>query len=115
MHADPAALEGPHAGAIRAGMAHLLRQQRPDGRFDGDFSGKGFTHYLAGMALQTAAKLSGADPIWQTAAAQTAPHLPPEIQMAKLNSHLAHPTAFPTRWADAGGATTHAAILMLAR
>ena len=115
MHADPAALEGPQAGAIRTGMAHLLRQQSPDGRFGGDFSGSGFTQYLAGMALQAAAQLSGADPTWQTAAAQTAPHLPPDIQMAKLNSHLAHPNAFPTRWADAGGPVTLAAIQMLAR
>ena len=115
MHADPAALDGPQAGAIRAGMAHLLRQQSPDGRFGGDFSGAGFTQYLAGMALQAAAKLSGADPTWQTAAAQTAPYLPSEIQMAKLNCHLSHPNAFPTRWADAGGPVTLAAIQMLAR
>ena len=35
--------------------------------------------------------------------------------MAKLNSHLAHPNAFPARWADAGGPVTLAAIQMLAR
>lgn len=115
MHADPAALEGPQAGAIRAGMAHLLRQQNPDGRFGGDFSGAGFTQYLAGMALQAAAKLPGADPAWRTAAAQTAPFVPSEIQMAQFNRHLARPNAFPARWADAGGAVTIAAIQMLQR
>jgi hypothetical protein len=115
MHADPAALEGPQSGAIRAGMEHLLRQQSPDGRFGADFSGTGFTQYLAGMAIQAAAKLSGADPAWHAAALQVEPHLPSEIQMAKLNSGLAHPNAFPARWADAGGDVTLAAIQILGR
>ena len=84
-------------------------------RFGGDFSGAGFTQYLAGMALQAAAKLPGADPAWRTAAAQTAPFVPSEIQMAQFNRHLARPNAFPARWADAGGAVTIAAIQMLQR
>ena len=115
IHADPAALDGPHATAIRFGMAHLLSQQGVDGRFGGDFSGAGFTHYLAGMALQAAARLPNADPAWQMAATRAAPHLPPGIQMAKLNNSLAHPEVFPARWADAGGPVTVAALQLLNR
>ena len=69
MHADPAALEGPQAPAIRAGMDHLLRQQGPDGRFGGDFSGTGFTHYLASMAVQAAAQPARSRPGLAVAAA----------------------------------------------
>jgi len=115
IHADPVALEGPQAAAIRSGMAHLLRQQRPDGHFGEDFSGAAFTKYLAGMALQAAAKLPNADPAWRTAAIQTEPHLPSNTQMAMLNNHLAHPMAFPPRWADAGGPVATAAIHLLSR
>jgi hypothetical protein len=115
MHADSAALDGPPAAAIRSGMAHLLSQQGIDGRFGGDFSGAGFTHYLAGMALQAAARLPHADPAWQTAAMRATPHLPPGIQMAKLNNGLAHPEVFPARWANAGGLVTVAALELLNR
>ena len=115
MHADSAGLEGPQAAAIRAGMAHLLRQQSPDGSFGGDFSGAGFTHYLAGMALQAACRLPNADPAWRVASARAVPHLPSELQMAKLNQSLAHPEAFPSRWADAGGAVAATAIQLLNR
>ena len=115
MHADSAVLEGPQAAALRAGMAHLLRQQSPDGSFGGDFSGAGFTHYLAGMALQAASRLPNADPAWRVASARAVPHLPLEFQMAKLNQSLAHPEAFPSRWADAGGAVATTAIQLLNR
>ena len=115
MHADSAGLEGPQAAAIRAGMAHLLRQQSPDGSFGGDFSGAGFTLYLAGMALQAASRLPNADPAWREASARAVPHLPSELQMAKLNQSLAHPEAFPSRWADAGGAVAATAIQLLSR
>jgi hypothetical protein len=115
IHADPSALDGPHAAAIRAGMDHLLSQQGGDGRLGGDFSGAGFTHYLAGMALQAAARLPNADPAWKTAAILAEPHLPPDFQMAKLNNRLAHPEVFPARWADAGGPVTVAAIQLLNR
>ena len=115
IHADPAALNGPQAPAIRAGVAHLIRQQSPDGFFGEDFSGAGFTQYLAGMALQAAARLPNADAAWETAATRAAPHLPSEFQMARLNGNLAHPEAFPSRWVDAGGPAARAAIQMLNR
>lgn len=113
IHADPAALEGPSAPTLRSGMAHLLRQQRADGRFGGDYPGAAFTDYLAGKALQAAARLSNADPAWAVAAGRAAPHSPSEIQMAKLNNSLAHPDAFPARWAEVGGIATQTAIRML--
>jgi hypothetical protein len=113
IHADPAALQGPQSTAIRAGVTHLISQQGADGHFGEDFSGAAFTQYLAGMALQAAAKMPNADPAWRTAAIQTEPHLPSNTQMAMLNNHLAHPMAFPSRWADAGGPVAMAAIQML--
>ncbi len=115
MHAEPSPLEGSQAAAFRAGMAHLLRQQRPDGRFGEDFSGSAFTQYLAGMAVQAAARLPGTDPAWRLAARRAEPHVPSGCQMAKLNGTLAHPDAFPSRWADAGGPVARTAIQMLAR
>lgn len=115
MQGDPSPLQGPEDGAIRAGMAHLLRQQQSNGRFGDDFSGTGFTQYLAGMVLQTAARLPGADPAWNAAAARARQHLPSNLQMAKLNANLAHPSAFPERWVEAGGPVAHTAIEMLKR
>ena len=115
MKAEAAPLAGPQAGAIRAGVAHLLRQQRGDGRFGEDFSGAGFTQYLASMALQTAARLPGAEADWANAADRAALNLPSNVQMAKLNGTLAHPETFPARWADAGGPVTLAALQMLSR
>ena len=115
MKAEAAPLAGPQAGAIRAGVAHLLRQQRGDGRFGEDFSGVGFTQYLASMALQTAARLPGAEADWASAADRAALNLPSNVQMAKLNGTLAHPETFPARWADAGGPVTLAALQMLSR
>ena len=115
MKAEAAPLAGPQAGAIRAGVAHLLRQQRGDGRFGEDFSGVGFTQYLASMALQTAAHLPGAEAEWIAAADRAALNLPSNVQMAKLNGTLAHPETFPARWADAGGPVTLAALQMLSR
>ena len=110
-----APLQGTQAVAIRAGVDHLLRQQQADGRFGGDFSGADFTQYLAGMALQAAARLPGAEPAWIMAAARAAPHVPSGVQMAKLNQSLAHPEHFPPRWAEAGGPVTQAALQMLGR
>ena len=115
MHADSSPLEGRQAVAIQAGMAHLLRQQRPDGRFGEDFSGSGFTQYLAGMALRAAARLPGAESDWVAAAARAEQHFPSGTQIAKLNGSLAHPETFPARWADAGGPVTLAALEMLRR
>lgn len=115
MHSDPSPLQGPEANAIRAGMAHLLRQQQSDGRFGDDFSGAGFTQYLAGMVLQTASQFPGADPAWGAAANRARQYLPSNLQMAKLNAHLANPSAFPERWVDAGGPVAHTAIEMLKR
>ena len=115
MHVDSAEPEGPRAAAIRAGMAHLLRQQCPDGSFGGDFSGAGFTQYLAGMALQLASRLPNADPAWISGAHRAAIHLPPDLQMAKLNQGLAHADAFPARWAAAGGPVAATAIQLLGR
>ena len=115
METDPAPLDGPQAGAIRAGLAHLIRRQCLDGRFGDDFSGAGFTQYLAGMAMQTAARLPGADPAWQAAAVHSAPHVPPAVHLAKLNNRLAHSETFPVRWAEAGGPVAVAAIQILGR
>ena len=113
MQAEPAVLQGPRAAAIRSGIAHLLRQQQVDGHFGEDFSGARFTQYLVGMALKSAARLPGADPAWRIAAEQIQSHLPSETQMARLNNGLAHPIAFPSRWADAGGPVTVAAMQLL--
>ena len=115
MRADGTPHDGPPSAALRAGIAHLLRQQRSDGRFGEDFSGAGFTQYLAGMALQAAARLPGAEASWVAAADRAKRHFPSGIQMAKLNGSLAHPETFPARWADAGGPVTLAAIEMLRR
>lgn len=115
MHGEPSPLEGPHAGAIRSGIAHLLSRQRNDGRFGENFSGSGFTQYLAGMAVKTAAQLPRADPDWQAAAIRAELALPARLQMAKLNRILAHPESFPARWADAGGPVTLAAVHLLGR
>ena len=115
MRADGAPHEAPPSAALRAGIAHLLRQQQADGRFGEDFSGAGFTQYLAGMALQAAARLPGAEASWVAAADRAKRHFPSGIQMAKLNGSLAHPETFPARWADAGGPVTLAAIEMLRR
>jgi hypothetical protein len=106
---------GAEAAAIRAGIQNLLRQQNAEGRFGAEFSGADFTHYLATMALSAALRMADADPTWSVAAARAQVHLPPAVQMAKLNQHLAAPDAFPARWADAGGPVTHAALQMLKR
>ena len=108
-------LDAPSSAAIRAGIAHLLRQQCADGRFGEDFSGSGFTQYLAGMALLAAVRLPGAEADWVAAAARAERHLPSEVHMAKLNGNLAHSETFPPRWADAGGPVTLAALQMLRR
>ena len=115
MRADDASREGPLSAAIHAGIAHLMSRQQADGQFGEDFSGSDFTQYLAGMALQAAARLPGAPSEWTAAAARAERHLPSGIQMAKLNGNLAHPETFPARWADAGGPVTLAAIEMLRR
>ena len=106
---------GAESAAIRAGIQNLLRQQSADGRFGAEFSGADFTHYLATMALRAALRMADADPAWSVAAARAQLHLPPAVQMAKLNHHLAVPDAFPARWADAGGPVAHAALQMLKR
>ena len=115
VHASPDPLAGPMAPSIRAGMDHLIRQQAPDGRFRPDQSSPPFTQYLATKAIESAARLPGADPSWNTAAVRAQPHLPPATQMAMLNRHLANPDAFPPRWVEAGGPATRAAIQMLKR
>ncbi len=115
MQQDAATDPGPEAAAIRAGLAHLLRQQRPDGRFGADFSGSAFTHYLATMCMISALDRVAADPDWAAAAARARPHLPPTSQMTRLNANLARPELFPERWADAGGPVAHAALAMLKR
>lgn len=115
LQADSSPLEGPQAPAIRAGMAHLVRQQKADGRFGEDFSGAGFTQYLAGMALRSAARLPGAESDWVAASVRAQRHFPSGIQMAKLNGSLAHPETFPARWANVGGPVALAALEMLRR
>ena len=109
----PSALSEMQTSSIRAGMEHLLHLQRPDGRFDTEETGIGFTQYLAGMALQAASQLPNADPKWRAAASRAASHFPSEIQMAKLNNCLSHPDTFPSRWAEAGGPVAQTAIQML--
>ncbi|MGD9612574.1 MAG: hypothetical protein AB7V22_06685 [Kiritimatiellia bacterium] len=110
-----APLGGQQAAAVRDGLSYLIGQQGKDGKIGEDFSGSDFTHYLAGMALQAAARLPGADPAWQAAAARARHHLPDSFQMAKLNAHLAHPDSFPARWVDAGGPVAQTALTLLAR
>ena len=106
---------GPQAKTVRDGISYLIAQQGKDGNFGEDFSGADFTRYLAGMALQAAARLPDADPAWKTAAAKAGRNLPASVQMAKLNAHLAHPDSFPARWADAGGTVAQTALALLAR
>ena len=108
-------IRGPQAKTIRSGIAYLIAQQGQDGNYGADFSGADFTRYLAGMALQAAARLPNADPAWQAAAERARAHLPDSVQMAKLNAHLAQPDAFPARWADAGGSVAQTALALLAR
>ena len=108
-------IRGPQAKTIRSGIAYLIAQQGQDGNYGADFSGADFTRYLAGMALQAAARLPNADPAWQAAAERARAHLPDSVQMAKLNAHLAQPDAFPARWADAGGPVAQMALALLAR
>jgi len=108
-------IRGPQAKTIRSGIAYLIAQQGQDGNYGADFSGADFTRYLAGMALQAAARLPNADPAWQAAAERARAHLPDSVQMAKLNAHLAQPEAFPARWADAGGPVAQMALTLLAR
>lgn len=110
-----APLGGPQAKAIRSGISYLIAQQGQDGKFGADFSGADFTRYLAGMALQAAARLADADPTWRAAAERARAHLPDSFQMAKLNAHLAQPDSFPARWADAGGPVAQTALALLAR
>lgn len=106
---------GPQAKTIRDGISYLIGQQGEDGKFGADFSGADFTRYLAGMALQAAARLPDAEPAWRAAAERARRHLPDQLQMAKLNAHLAHPDSFPARWADAGGPVAQTALQLLAR
>ena len=115
MSRDPAPLQGPGAEAIRAGINHLARRLGPDGRFADDSSSAGYNPYLAGMALQMASRLPGADPAWAAAATRARSHLPSHFQMAKLNASLAQPDSFPARWADAGGPVARTAIALLQR
>ena len=115
MPSKMAPLGGPQTKAIRGGISYLIAQQGTDGKFGSDFSGADFTRYLAGMALQAAARLPDADPAWQAAAARARAHLPDSFQMAKLNAHLARPDSFPARWVDAGGPVAQTALALLAR
>ena len=115
MPTEMAPLGGPQAQAIRDGISYLIAQQGNDGKYGADFSGADFTRYLAGMALQAAARLPGAEPAWQAAAERARAQLPDSFQMAKLNAHLAHPDSFPARWADAGGPVAQTALALLAR
>ena len=115
MPGEMAPLGRSQAQAIRDGISYLIAQQGKDGKFGTDFSGADFTRYLAGMALNAAARLPGADPAWQAAAERARAHLPDSFQMAKLNAHLAQPDTFPARWADAGGPVAQAALALLAR
>ena len=115
MQDDSLSRRGPEAAVIRAGIVHLLRQQRPDGRFGQDFSGSAYTHYLATMALISALERMDAEAGWTAAAERALPHLPTPGQTAKLNANLARPESFPARWADVGGPVAHAAIEMLQR
>lgn len=115
MPSEMAPLGRPQAQAIRDGISYLIAQQGQDGKFGTDFSGADFTRYLAGMALQAAARLPDAEPAWQAAAERARAHLPDSFQMAKLNAHLAQPDTFPARWADAGGPVAQTALALLAR
>ena len=115
MPSEMAPLGRPQAQAIRDGISYLIAQQGKDGNFGTDFSGADFTRYLAGMALQAAARLPDADPAWQVAAERARAHVPDSFQMAKLNAHLAQPDTFPARWADAGGPVAQTALSLLAR
>lgn len=112
---DPAERTEEQISAIRNGAAHLVRQQTPDGRFGPDFSGWKFNQYLATKALEFAGRLEAADPLWRMAAERAKWHLPSEVQMARLNQHLARPEGFPSRWAEAGGEVAATAIQLLKR
>ncbi|MDR0993379.1 MAG: hypothetical protein LBN38_02275 [Verrucomicrobiota bacterium] len=114
MQSGPDPLADTQAGAIRAGVAHVMALQRPDGRF-GEDSSSHATQYLAGMALLTAASLPQADETWKQAASLAVRHLPSSKQMARLNHSLAHPDDFPERWKAVGGPVLASALHMLKR
>ena len=115
LRTDETVSEGALSPAIHAGVAHLLQQQDPQGRFGADASGARFTQYLATQVLELAVRRPDVEASWKTALSRARIHLPAEIQMAQLNRHLAHPESFPARWAEAGGPSAMAAIRMLNR
>ena len=113
IHADPDESHGNRAVAIRDGLAHLLRQQGPDGRFGPDFSGANYSHYLAEKALDSASRIADADPEWKKASERARRHGTSPLEVAQLNRHLAQPMTFPSRWSDAGGPAAHLAFALL--
>lgn len=113
IQADPAEPQGNRAIAIREGLAHLLRQQGPDGRFGPDFSGATYSQYLAEKALESASRIADADPEWRKACERARMNGYSPVEMAQLNRHLAQPMTFPSRWSDAGGPAAQIAIALL--
>jgi len=110
VHHDGNPLASPNADAFSAGVASLLRAQRPEGNFSPPSHAASNTDYLAIKALQAAQALPGADPAWSDAYRRARPHLPKPSQVAALNRRLAHPAAESDRWLLAGGPAATAAV-----
>lgn len=109
---DP--LRGPHAGAVRGGMEHLVAlQSAPGGLGDGATRAGMSSRYLVAMALRAGAALPGAPAEWKAAADRAAGDMPPAAEAARLNRQLAHAASMPEPWKRAGGPVLAAALELL--
>lgn len=112
VHHDGNPLATPNAAAFSAGVASLLRAQRPEGNFAPPSHAASSSDYLAIKALQAAQSLPGADPSWREAYRRARPHLPKPAEVAALNRRLAHPADAADPWLLAGGPATRAAVAL---
>lgn len=114
MRSDADPLRGPHAGAVRGGMEHLVAlQANPQGLGDGATRAGRSSRYLVAMALRTGAALPGAPASWREAAGRAALDLPPPADAARLNRQLAHAASMPEPWKKAGGPVLATALELL--
>lgn len=114
MRSDADPLRGPHAGAVRGGMEHLVALQAdPRGLGDGATRAGRSSRYLVAMALQAGAALPGAPASWREAAGRAARDLPPAADAARLNRQLARASSMPEPWKKAGGPVLAAALELL--
>lgn len=113
VHHDGNPLATPNANAFSAGVASLLRTQRPDGRFAPPSHSASASDYLAIKALQAARALPGAPAAWTDAFLRARPHLPRPSEVAPLNRFLARPAPPTDPWLVAAGPAAQAALSLL--